>query len=272
MDGVPLSSPARDRLRADCASCAGLCCVAPAFARSADFAIDKPAGRPCPHLAADARCGIHDRLRERGMPGCDVFDCFGAGQQTVQVTFGGRDWRGEPDLARAQFAAFGTQRALHELLWYLEDALARPAAADLHGEVRALRDRVAGLTGGTPAELADVDVPALRAVAGPLLGRVAERVRGGRGRDRRGADLAGRDLRRTPLRAAGLRGALLLGADLRGADLREADLLGADLRGADLRGADLTGALFLTRPQVTAARGDATTRLPDGLEHPGHWR
>ena len=85
---------AGDALRADCSRCFALCCVAPAFAASADFAIDKPAGHPCPNLQEeDFRCGIHDRLRERGFPGCTVFDCFGAGQQVAQVTFGGRDLR-----------------------------------------------------------------------------------------------------------------------------------------------------------------------------------
>ena len=47
-------------LRADCSSCFGLCCVALTFSRSADFAIDKPAGEACPNLSADFRCGIHD--------------------------------------------------------------------------------------------------------------------------------------------------------------------------------------------------------------------
>ena len=36
----------RALLHADCARCAALCCVLPPFAASADFAIDKPAGRP----------------------------------------------------------------------------------------------------------------------------------------------------------------------------------------------------------------------------------
>jgi len=53
-------------LHADCSRCFALCCVAPAFERSSDFAIDKPAGRPCPHLQADSRCGIHPRLRGEG--------------------------------------------------------------------------------------------------------------------------------------------------------------------------------------------------------------
>ena len=46
----------------------------------------------------------------------------------------------------------------------------------------------------------------------------------------------------------------------------------ADLRAADVRGTDLSRCLFLTRPQVTAATGDATTRLPDVLTPPAHWR
>jgi hypothetical protein len=271
---------ARARLRADCGSCAGLCCVAPAFAASADFAIDKPAGRPCPNLRDDDRCGIHARLRERGFPGCTVFDCFGAGQQTVQVTFAGdADWRGSPERATAVFAAFGVQRLLHEVLWYLGEALALEAAAPLRRDLAAVHRRASDLTAAGPGELAAVDADALQREAGALLLSVSELARagvrpraGGRRRaDRRNADLSGADLRRADLRGVSLRGALLLGADLRGADLHRTDLLGADLRGADVRGSDLSGALFLTRRQVAAARGDATTRLPGGLEHPPHW-
>jgi hypothetical protein len=272
---VPDAVDTRARLRADCSRCAGLCCVAPAFAASADFAIDKPAEHACPHLRNDALCGIHAELRERGFAGCTVFDCFGAGQQTVQVTFGGGpDWRDSPEAAASVFAAFGVQRQLHELLWYLTEALALDAAAPLRGELAAAHDRTARLTAAGPGELAAVDSGALRSEAGALLMSVSELARSGvrpRGRDRRGADLVGADLRRTRLRGASLRGAYLIGADLRGADLHRTDLLGADLRATDLRGADLSGALFLTRPQVAAARGDATTALPAGLEHPPHW-
>ncbi|SFO69988.1 Pentapeptide repeat-containing protein [Geodermatophilus dictyosporus] len=272
---TPAAADARAGLRADCTRCAGLCCVAPAFAASADFAIDKPAGSACPHLGGDDRCGIHGQLRERGFAGCTVFDCFGAGQQTVQVTFGGAaGWRADRERAAEVSTAFVVQRQLHELLWYLTEALALDAAAPLRRELAAARDRTAALTAATPQELAAVDTAALRREAGALLTSVSELARSGvrpRGRDRRGADLVGADLRRARLRAAGLRGAYLIGADLRGADLYRTDLLGADLRAADLRGADLSGALFVTRPQVAAARGDAATRLPAGLEHPPHW-
>jgi uncharacterized protein YjbI with pentapeptide repeats len=261
----------RDDLRADCERCFGLCCVAPAFFASADFAIDKPDGQPCPNLRPDFRCGIHARLRERGFPGCAVYDCFGAGQKVAQVTFHGQDWRRTPRIAGRMFGAFEVMRHLHEALWYLTEALSLEAARSLQAEVGAAVEETLRLTGLGPDALLTLDVPAHRRDVDALLARASELTRGAGRPDRRGADLAGADLRRAHLRRADLRGALLIGADLRGADLRRADLLGADLRGADLAGADLRGAIFLTRPQLAAARGDVGTRLPASLGRPGHW-
>ncbi|GAA0366470.1 pentapeptide repeat-containing protein [Microbispora corallina] len=259
-------------LRADCGACFGLCCVALPFTASADFAMDKEAGRPCPNLSADFRCGIHADLRQRGFSGCTVFDCFGAGQKVSQVTFHGRDWRREPESAGPMFAAFGVMRQLHEILWYLTEALALPAARPIHGDLRRRRDEIERLTESDAAAVAAADVAALRQEVGGLLQRASALARAGlRGRDRRGADLMGARLRGANLRGADLRGSYLIAADLRGADLRSADLLGADLRNADLRGADLTGCLFLTQAQVNAARGDAATVLPPGLTRPAHW-
>jgi hypothetical protein len=272
MTDLPLIDE-RSQLRADCASCAGLCCVAPAFAASADFAIDKPAGVACPNLRPDDRCGIHDRLRGRGFPGCVVFDCFGAGQHLTQGTFGGHGWRESPELASAMFAVLPVMRQLHETLWYLAEVAALPAAAPLAVEIGAARRRTEELAAGSAEDLAVLDVGGHRREVGQLLGLVSDLVRSGRrGPDLRAADLMGRDLRRRDLRDASLRGAYLIGADLRGADLRDADLLGTDLRAADLRGADLTCCLFLTRPQLEAAVGDRTTRIPSALERPGSWR
>lgn len=249
---------------ADCSRCLALCCVGPAFAASADFAIDKPAGTPCPHLRADHACGIHAHLHERGFPGCVTFDCFGAGQQVVEVTFGGGSRR-EP----AMFAALEVLRPLHEVLALLDEAVASPA----HGVAAAdLRARVEEMVTRDADALAAVDVGAVRRAAGAVFdGVVAEAHSGRRGGDLRGADLVGRDLRRRDLRAARLRGALLLGADLRGVDLDRAEMLGADLRGADVRGARLAGALLLTDPQLAAARGDAATTVPAHLVRPPHW-
>lgn len=244
-------------LHADCTRCVGLCCVALAFTASADFAIDKKAGEPCPNLGSDHRCLIHARLREEGFPGCVVFDCFGAGQK---VTRSGRH------------ELFPIMRQLHELLWYLAEA--RTLAPDDPDLERAL-DEIEGLTYRSPEEIMAIDVAAHRADAGVLLQRTSERVRredrpAGRA-EHRNADLVGAALRRADLRAASLRGAYLIAADLAGADLRRADLLGADLRNAELSGADLTGAIFVTQSQLNAARGDAATRLPGSLSRPSHW-
>ncbi|MFR0355478.1 pentapeptide repeat-containing protein [Streptomyces sediminimaris] len=265
----------RGDLRGDCARCFGLCCVALPFAASADFAIDKRAGQACPNLREDHRCGIHTRLRDEGFSGCTVYDCFGAGQKVSQVTFGGQDWRAGPaERARRMFEVFPVVRQLHELLWYLNEALTLPAARPLGDELRRVLTATEELTRRTPEQLAALDVAAHRQEVGHLLLKVSESVRagtGGRGKDRRGADLMGARLRGAGLRGAHLRGACLIAADLTRADLRGADLLGADLRDADLTDADLTGAFFLTQPQVDAARGSAGTRLPASVTRPAHW-
>lgn len=256
-------------LRADCSRCTGLCCVALPFARSADFAIDKPAGAPCPHLEADYRCGIHDRLRPSGFAGCAAFDCFGAGQRVLQDVFPGRDWRADREDATAMFEVFTLLRQLHELLWYLDDALARDAARPLHDDLRHARAATEQLA----AQVLDPpDVATHRAeVVAPLLRWASRLVRGPDAQDRSHADLAGADLRHAQLQDVDLRAATLIGADLRGLTLHHIDLLGADLRAADVRGTDLTDALYVTQAQVNGARGDAATRLPRRVVRPVHW-
>lgn len=261
-------------LRADCEKCFGLCCVALPFARSADFAADKAAGAPCGNLRRDFRCGIHERLRDSGYNGCTVFDCFGAGQKVSQVTFGGRSWREEPGSARTMYEVFPVMRHLHELLRYTAEALDLPAARPVRRDLRRAYDRIDALTRDTAESLLAVDVTALHREVNALLLRAGELARAsvpGRRKDLRGADLVGKRMRNVRLRGACLRGACLIAADLSGADLREADLIGADLRDANLCGADLTGALFLTQPQLNAARGDRATRIPAALRRPGHW-
>jgi uncharacterized protein YjbI with pentapeptide repeats len=262
-------------LRGDCENCFGLCCVALPFTASADFAIDKDAGTACRNLQDDHRCGIHARLRQQGFTGCTVYDCFGAGQKVSQVTFGGRDWRtGPSEQARQMFDVFPVVRQLHELLWYLTEALTLPAARPVHADLRRALGRTEELTRLTAEELGALDVGAHRQDVNALLLRTSELVRAGtRGRkkDRRGADLMGARLKGADLRGVSLRGAYLIAADLTGADLRGADLIGADLRDTDLTDADLTGAFFLTQPQLNAARGSAGTRLPESLTRPAHW-
>jgi uncharacterized protein YjbI with pentapeptide repeats len=265
---------AHDVLRADCGRCFGLCCVAPAFSASADFAIDKPAGHPCPHLQPDFRCRIHNDLRVQGFRGCAVYDCFGAGQQVSQVTFGGRDWRRDPRAATQMYEVFPVMRQLHELLWYLAAALALRAARAVHGELRHAFTATQAMTSRPADVLLQLDSGRHRAQVNALLLRASELARAqvpGQKLDYQGADLIGARLAGADLKGASLRGARLIGADLRRADLTLADLTGADLRGADLRGADLTQGLFVTQAQLDAAEGDTGTGLPPALTRPAHW-
>ena len=111
-------------LTADCSRCVGLCCVVLPFARSADFAFDKAPGEPCRHLAGDHRCRIHDRLLDSGMRGCVAYDCFGAGQAVTQT---------------GRVEAFHEVEQVHEIAWYLTEAVDRGAdAAGLLAETEAL--------------------------------------------------------------------------------------------------------------------------------------
>jgi len=264
---LPLLTP-------DCSACSALCCVATSFKKSADFAIDRLPGRPCPNLLADFGCGIHDRLRERGFPGCVAFDCHGAGQRITRSTFGGRTWRDEPALAPDIFRSFMAMLGLHEIMWHLDLALRYPAAATLRGELAGHLERIDALGDLPPDELVRVDVDAVMVPVVDLLERVSRLARASLpgAADHRRAMLLGADLRRADLRGANLRGAALIGANLSGVDLGPADLTGADLRGADLRGADLSGALWVRQGQLEAALGDLRTRLPADLHRPAHWR
>lgn len=164
-------------LKPDCEKCCGLCCVAPAFAVSADFAINKAPGKPCPKLTADFRCSIHERLRPEGFPGCIAYDCFGAGQKVTQLTYEGRTWRTSPKIAGQMFEVFGVMQQLHSMLRYLAEAIqmepARPLARDLQDKF----DEIRALSEGSPDSLSVVDLPALRRQVDDLLLRVSELVR-----------------------------------------------------------------------------------------------
>jgi uncharacterized protein YjbI with pentapeptide repeats len=122
-----------------------------------------------------------------------------------------------------------------------------------------------------------------------------------------GSDLQNVTLKKADLRLANMKGAYLEGAnlyraDLRGvhlerailgscdnpvvdlgtnesytaANLRKANLKGAVLAGAslcevDLSGADLTDVVGLKREDLEHARGDKSTKLPDGFKRPQKW-
>ena len=273
MTEIPLR---RIDLRADCGRCFALCCTAFGFSRSADFAEDKPAGSPCRHLDSAFGCSIHQALPSRGFRGCTVFDCFGAGQSVSQRLFAGVSWRERPDTRDRMFSAFKILRQLHEMMWYLLEAQERTYDPDAEDEARELADYLASLARRDVDELHTSDMDEVHTSVRAVLMTVSAQVRGSYFADgghvhpriAPGADLAGMDLRAYRLCGADLRGAVLIGTDLRGCDLAGVDLLGADLRDTRLEDADLSLALYLTQPQLNAARGNERTRVPAALSIP----
>ncbi|MBB4824865.1 uncharacterized protein YjbI with pentapeptide repeats [Sporosarcina luteola] len=269
-------------LRSDCANCFALCCVALPFAASADFAFHKDGGTPCRNLQSDFRCSIHTKLRETGCNGCVSYECFGAGQKVSQTLFKGNDWRTAPETASSMYTVFPIVQQLHEMLYYLADALTRDALRDIHGDLQAVYDEIEQLTELSVDQIVQLDVPEHRAKVNEFLLKASERIRSNamvlrdpsrkpKKKIERGTDLIGVNLRNADLRGMNFRGSLLIGADLRQADLRETDMIGADLRAANLSGADLRGSLFLTQAQVNSATGDMTTQIPLSLTRPAHW-
>jgi hypothetical protein len=172
------------------------------------------------------------------------------------------------------FEVFAVMRQLHELLWYLTEALALQPVGPLHRELSLALDETERLTHSSPDAFMELDLSAHQRDVNALLLRTSESVRTQAHRkniDHRGADLIGANLRGADLRGANLRGAYLIGANLSGANLGMADLTGADLRGADLSGADLSGSIFLIQSQLDGAKGNLHTKMPPSLTCPTHW-
>lgn len=138
-----MTSPERPAdLIPDCARCAALCCILLPFDKGAAFAIDKPAGLPCPHLDGHA-CTIHADLTGAGFPGCARFDCLGAGQIVTQTLFAGASWRDQPALAAPMADAFRVLREVQDMRAQLGIVLARLAPPRaLNARIEALQARL----------------------------------------------------------------------------------------------------------------------------------
>ena len=271
-----------ENLRIDCEKCFGFCCIALYFSASEGFPTDKDAGKPCINLQPNFGCAIHKDLREKGLKGCTAYDCFGAGQKVAQVTYDGHDWRQAKESGKQMFEVFLIMRQLHEMLWYLTEALRIQINSDIKDELSRMISETEHLTHLNADSLIALDIVVHRDEVNTLLKQTSELVRtkvcsGQKTTLKRKKTIAGRldcigaDFKKTNLRGADLRGAFLIAADLRGADLSGADLIGADLRDADLRGANLTDSIFITQSQINTAKGDSNTKLPTSLVYPKYW-
>lgn len=269
-------------LENDCGNCFGLCCVALYFSASEGFPNDKEGGRACAHLQEDFTCTIHNSLTDKGLKGCTAYECFGAGQKVAQVTYKGQDWMKSPESAQQMFQVFSIMRQLHEMLWYLTEALCIKMSLDIKNDLERLMSETEALTYLDAGALSGLDIALHRDKVNLLLKKISKIVRTEDNRGEKNTssrrkkvggrfDFIGADLRKANLRGMDLGGALLIAADLRGNSLRNTNLIGADLRDADLRGSDLTESLFLTQTQVNTAKGDRNTRLPAWIKRPGTW-
>jgi len=180
------------------------------------------------------------------------------------------------------FEVFLIMRQLHELLWYLREALTMQEARDMDKRINSILDITENYTRLSPDNILQLDIEKHWTDVNTILIQVSELVRdrknnelklsfkykktyGGR------ADLFATDLRKVNLRGANLRGACLIAADISGLDLSRTDCIGADFRDTDLRGTDLSKSIFLTQSQINVAKGDSNTKLPPSLTRPMHW-
>jgi len=271
-------------LRPQCEKCFGLCCVALYFSKQDGFPTDKNAGIPCPNLTEDFHCANHEKLGALGLKGCVAYECFGAGQQVSQVTFAGQNWRQEPSSANLMFQVFLIMRQLHEMCWYLTEALSYKSSSPLYEEIEASLSTTEHITQFTPDSLLEFDLSKHRTQINALLKATSHLVRSesnrvnqakskldGEKKPKARIDFFGKDLRKKDLRYADLWGACLIAANLENVDLSGTDFLGADFRDTNLKGANLEKSIFLTQSQINVAKGNSYTKLPSSLSRPNHW-
>nr|WP_302596727.1 pentapeptide repeat-containing protein [uncultured Cellulosilyticum sp.] len=269
-------------LKIDCKRCQGLCCVALYFSKSDGFPVDKKAGVPCRHLQENFRCDAHEELRSKGYKGCTAYECFGAGQKVTQVTYGGKEWKASPKVAKEMFEAFLHLRQLQEMKWYLTDAVTFKAVAPIKEDIIDGLEDTDVLTKLSAKELLKVDIEAHRDKVNGLLKELCYLVelsvaplKEANSKDKKalaqGHFFMGKNLTNTNLIGADLAGAILIGANLKNANLTGANLIGADLRDANISGANLKDCLYLTQAQVNMAIGDSKTKLPKEIVHPAWW-
>lgn len=269
-------------LQPDCEKCFGLCCVALYFSSINGFPINKDVGKTCINLAGDFKCKVHENLNEKGLKGCIVYDCIGAGQKVAQVTYSGHDWKEKPEYSKEMFDVFIIMKQLHEMLWYLNEAVRLQNNSNINKDKLIIKiDEIENLTHLEAKSIINLDLTSIKVGVNALLLQTSEflreKVNNGKNTIKgkkalgRTLNLMGADLRKRYLRGINLSGAFLIAANLRGVDLSFTDLIGSDLRDADLSEANLSNSIFITQAQINSAKGDANTRLPKSITRPRHW-
>lgn len=261
-------------LKINCNECFGLCCVALYFSKIDGFPENKDSGKPCLYLKEDFKCKVHDKLMEKGLKGCTIFECFGAGQKVSKIIYKGENWRQNSKIAKEMFEVFLVVRQLHEMQWYLTEAYELNAEKNVKDEIELLIKETEALTLLAPKEILRVDLVRHREKVNIFLRQTSELVRKALNKNsmkRKKNTYFGVDFRNTNVKGADFRGAYLIGANFREKNLAGADFIGADLRDSDFSKADLSKSIFLTQGQLNSAKGDKETKLPKKISRPKHW-
>ncbi|CZQ93614.1 Hypothetical protein Tpal_1658 [Trichococcus palustris] len=263
----------RGEYSSDCSNCFALCCVALQFQKSQDFPFSKKEGVPCKNLRTDFGCAIHNQLKANGFNGCTTYECFGAGQFISVELFNGRDWQTDPVSRKQMFQLLPVVRNIHEIIYHLRSSMAITKNKDTDKACEELIKDLEKIKKDPPAILAGFDIMPYRIISSRIFMEVSAAYRDNKAKydfepygDWSGQNHASRDFS-----YQNFRGFLFIEMDLKDANLQFCDFLGTDMRNADISGADLRNSIFLTQSQINAAKGNAYTRIPDGLNVPAHW-
>ena len=257
-------------LQIDCKKCSGLCCVALYCMKSDGFPENKQAGVPCKHLTTDFCCDIHPLLAAKKMKGCLAYDCFGAGQKVTQSCYDNEDWKTNPDKADEIFRVFMKVFQLHQIAWYLLEALSLVSDDRTKDEIDALLAENIQMTATT--EILVIDIASYKMRADQALKKVSDQVAADSSDGTNGKDYFGKNFKGANLDGRDFSMALMIAANLKGCSLKKTNFLGADMRDANIKDTDLSGCVFLTQMQINAAQGNAKTKLPANLSRPFSWQ
>lgn len=264
----------KEMFKANCAKCAGLCCVALYCAKKDGFPKDKEAGIPCMYLQDNFTCEIHTDLENKQMKGCIGYDCFGAGQHVTQSIYSGKTWKETSMQAQEMFAVFSVVCQLYQIRFYLVETLSMLKKNILCEKIEELVDSNIAVCENDPQTILSFPLEGYRDAVNTIIKYACEikqekvQTRGKPfPKEFLGKSFKGKDMSHVDMN-----GKLLIGCDFSSCTCRGALFLGADTRDANFSNANLSEAYFLSQAQVNVARGNAKTKLPMHLYRPITWK
>lgn len=260
-------------LETNCKQCSGLCCTALYFSKIDGFPYDKPAQTPCQHLQRDFLCDIHEQLREKGCQGCRSYDCIGAGNEVTATIYCGKSWRDDVKMQREIFDVFVIVSQLHQMLFYLWEALTNGPESVLQIAIEEKISQLQAIKQQEPKLLRCFDMDKIREEVNPLLKQSWLRQLPSHSNMRKKSFYRLNEKRRKQnLKYEDFSMSFLIGSDYSGSDLYGACFLGSDVRDVKVFDCDLSNCMYLTQAQVNAMQGNKNTKLPWYLKQPNDWK